>query len=296
MYPSIESIEKALIKAIETAVVELPSDVREYLEKAYHKEEGLAKAILKTILDNVKVASEERTPLCQDTGLLSYYVRVGTKFPYIDHIYEILRNATIRATKEIPLRPNAVNVVNNVNSGDNTGYYVPIIDIELIPNSRSLEVIVMPKGGGSESPSISKVLTPAQGIKEAMKIVIKQIAMYAINSCPPIVVGIGIGGTFDCASQLARKALLRRLGRRSSIKEIAELEITMLNLINELGIGVQGVGGRVTALDVHIEIAHRHPATLAMALCVSCWALRRAIMKVNEDGEIKISSYSGDTI
>jgi len=296
MYPSIKDIEEALIRTIETAVVELPNDVREHLERAYYKEEGLAKTMLKTILDNIKVASEERIPLCQDTGLLSYYVRVGTKFPYIDHIYEILRKATIRATKEIPLRPNAVNVVNNINSGDNTGYNIPMVNIELIPKSKKLEIIVMPKGGGSESPSISRVLTPAQGIKELIKTVIKQIGMYVINACPPIVVGIGIGGTFDWASQLAKRALLRRLGKRNSIKEIAKLETITLNLINELGIGVQGVGGKVTALDVHIEIAHRHPATLAMALCVSCWALRRAIMRISEDGRIEISPYNGDDI
>lgn len=293
-YPSIEKIERSLVEAIRIAVTVLPEDVRKGLEKALSEErDELSKKMLKAIITNVKVAEEEGIPICQDTGIITYYVKVGTKFPYLSKIYDILRNATIKATKEVPLRPNAVDVITGINSGNNVGINVPHIDVTIASDNNELEVIVFPKGGGSEAPSICKVLTPWQGIGEVIRTVLNSIARYGINACPPLVIGIGIGGTFEVAARLAKRALLRGVGKRSNNKAIAELEMKILDLVNRLEIGPLGMGGKVTALDVHIEVAHRHPATLAMALCTSCWALRRAVMRVYSDGSIEIAPYTG---
>ncbi len=274
-----------LVETIRKAAVSLPPDVEQRIREAYVNEEsGRAREMLRAILDNIKLAREKGLPLCQDTGLISFYVRAGTESPFIKPLCRILRRAVTIATKEIPLRPNAVDILTGVNSGDNTGSFIPWVSWELIPDEDLLEVTVFLKGGGSEAPCFSEVLSPAKGLRGAMKLVVNTIARHGPNPCPPLIIGIGLGGTFDIACNLAKKALLRSIGSLNPRSPLAKLEEAMLELINELGIGPYGVGGRTTALAVHVEAAHRHPATFSVAMCVNCWALRRATLSIGPDG------------
>ncbi|RLE55335.1 MAG: fumarate hydratase [Candidatus Methanomethylicota archaeon] len=285
-------IERASIMLLKAATTILPPDVKEALIKAKEAEDNpLAKAQLEAILKNCEIAEKEGKPICQDTGLIIFYVKVGENFPIRGKLRDILKSATIKATSEVPLRPNAVDVLTKKNSGDNTGRYIPWIEWEILPDSDILEITAFPKGGGSEAPCAAKVFSPAQGLKYVKKFVVDAVAQAAAKPCPPVLIGLGIGGTIDIAMKLAKKALLRPIGVRSEVPELAKLEEELLELVNSLGIGPHGVGGKTTALTVNVDCAHRHPATFAAGLAFNCWAARRSKMKVYPNGEVEFITH-----
>ncbi|MCR6669004.1 MAG: fumarate hydratase [archaeon YNP-WB-040] len=285
-------IEDAIVMLLKAASIYLPQDVKNALIKARDLEDNpLAKAQLDAIIRNCELAEVEGKPICQDTGLISFYVSVGDEFPVKGALADILRKATIRATREIPLRPNSVDVLSGKNPGDNTGRYVPHIEWELIPNSNELKVTAFPKGGGSEGPCLAKVILPTEGLKYAKKIVLDAVAEAGPKPCPPTVIGVGLGGTMDYAVKLAKKALLRPIGVRSDVEGLAKLEVELLELVNSLGIGPHGVGGKTTALDVHVDCAHRHPASYAVAVVFNCWAVRRSTMIMDSGGNVDFITH-----
>ena len=276
-------MKNKIARMVSTAAVYLPDDVKEALRKAYENEDSpVAKSVIKSILDNVRVAEEEKRPLCQDTGTVIYYVKAGENFPLLGELPTILREATVEATTSTPLRPNAVDVITGENSGDNTGEKIPWIEWEIVPKSGEAEITVMLKGGGSEAPSLAKTIPPGLGIKGALKMAVDCVFEAGPKPCPPVIVGVGLGPTGDIAMKLAKKALLRRVGERHPRDDVAELEDKLLKAINALGWGPHGVGGRTTALDARIEIAHRHPAALAVGVAVNCWASRVSTLRVAE--------------
>ena len=278
-------LREKVVDLISAAAVYLPKDVKKALRRAYDSEENeLARRMLKAILENVELAERERRPICQDTGLIIFYVKAGERFPLLGKLPKILREAVKKATERTPLRPNAVDVITGKNTGDNTGENIPWIRWEIIPDSDEAEVTVLLKGGGSEAPSFAKVLSPSEGIKGALKLAVEAVFEAGPKPCPPIILGVGIGGTADIAMDLAKKALLREIGERNPRAEVAELEEKLLRAVNALGWGVHGVGGKVTALDAKIEVAHRHPATLAVGVAVNCWAARKSTMKISRKG------------
>lgn len=285
-------VERATILLLKAATTMLPPDVKEALEHARRIENNpLAIAQFDAILENVRIAKEEGIPLCQDTGLIIFYVSLGENFPLKASLHDILKAATIKATKEIPLRPNAVDIVTGRNSGDNTGRLIPWVEWELVSNSDLLEITVFPKGGGSEAPCIARVLSPAQGFKGVKKLVVDMVAEAAGKPCPPFSIGVGIGGTSDIAMKLAKKALLRPVGVRHKESFIAKLELELLELVNLLGIGPHGVGGKTTALTVNVEYAHRHPAAFPVAVAFNCWAARRSKMRVDSNGNVEFITH-----
>ena len=170
------------------------------------------------------------------------------------------------------------------NSSDNTGDYIPWIDWEIVPGEDYAEITVMLKGGGSEAASGVVVLTPSVGMEGASRFVLEVVKEAGPRACPPLIIGIGIGGTAYTALCLAKKALLRGMGSRNPRPELSSLEERLLEAVNMLGWGVHGVGGKTTALDVRIEASHRHPATLAVGVISSCWAFRYSTMRVRGDG------------
>jgi len=270
---------------ISAAAIYLPDDVKQALRRAYEiEEEPLAKKMLESILENVEVAEEEGRPLCQDTGVVTFYVEAGERFPLLGKLPEILREAAIEATEKTPLRPNAVDVITGKNSGDNTGENMPWMEWKIIPGSDEAKITVFLKGGGSEAPSIAKVIPPSFGVSGALKIAVDAVYQAGPKPCPPIVLGVGLAATADIALSLAKKALLRRMGERHPRAEVARLEEKLLEAVNALGWGAHGVGGKITALDARIEIAHRHPATLAVGVVIGCWAMRIASLKVRGSG------------
>ncbi|MEM2136839.1 MAG: fumarate hydratase [Candidatus Methanomethylicia archaeon] len=285
-------IEDTSVMLLKAAAIHLPSDVRNALTKARDVEVNpLAKAQLEAILKNCDFAEAEGKPLCQDTGLISFHVSLGDNFPIKSGLTGILRKATVRATKEIPLRPNAVDVLSGRNSGDNTGRYIPWVDWELIPNSSEIRLTAFLKGGGSEGPCIAKVILPTEGLKYAKKLVLDSVVEAGAKPCPPTVIGVGLGGTIDVAIKVAKKALLRPIGVRNDLEELAKIEDELVHLINSLGIGPHGVGGKTTTLAVHIDYAHRHPASYAVAVVFNCWALRRSTAIIDSSGNVNFVTH-----
>ncbi len=284
-------VENVAFNLLKQAVIYLPEDVKQALQKAYAAETSEAgRTQLKAILDNVELAEKYQAPICQDTGTIIFYVKAGAKAKDLDKVEEALIKATRRATVEVPIRPNAVNPFTQKNSGDNTGRLIPYINWEIIPGS-SIEITVMPKGGGSENTCVTGMLVPGEGIKGLKKFVVDAVIRAGAKPCPPNILGIGIGGGADISIKLAKKALLRPLNKPNPDPEITELEKEIFEAVNMTGIGPMGLGGKTTALGVHIDYAYRHPASYPAAVAFQCWAARRATARINADRKVEYLTH-----
>jgi fumarate hydratase subunit alpha len=280
-------VEDVAFNILKQAVIYLPEDVKQALKKAYAEEtSATGKTQLKTILDNIELAEKYQAPVCQDTGTIIFFIKSGAKARSIDEIEEALMNATRRATKEIPLRPNAVDPFTQKNSGDNTGRFIPYTNWEIAPGD-SLELTVMTKGGGSENVCVSGMLVPGEGIKGLKKFVVDAVIKAGAQPCPPTILGIAVGGGADISMKLAKKALLIPLDVSNPDPEIAKLEKEISEAANMTGIGPMGLGGKTTVLGVHIDYAYRHPASYPAAVSFNCWAARRASARINSDGTVE---------
>jgi fumarate hydratase subunit alpha len=267
-------VEGEVSRLYKEAAIKLPSDVKKALEDAYNKEKDqVARLNLKTILDNIRIAEKNEIPLCQDTGLPIIFVKMGKV--EVENLYKGIKKGVEIATKNIPLRPNVVDPLTRQNTGTNTGRLIPQIDLELVEDNY-LELNVFPKGFGSENNNTLKMALPGEGEDGIKKFVIDTVIAAGGKPCPPILVGVGIGGSSDMALKLAKKALFRAVGINHPEKRIAKLEREMLQMINNTGIGPMGLGGKTTALDVKIEYADTHTAGLPIGVCIQCWAARRA--------------------
>ncbi|HHF53186.1 MAG TPA: fumarate hydratase [candidate division WOR-3 bacterium] len=254
---------------------ELPQDVREFLLKALDKEESeVGKEVIKQLLENADIAQKERIPICQDTGSAVIFVELGQDVQIVGgNLYEAINEGVRRGYAEGYLRKSIVrDPLRRKNTGDNTPAF---IHVELVPGDK-MKITVLPKGGGSENMGKLAILTPTQGIEGVKKFVLKAVEEAGPNPCPPVVLGVGIGGTFEYATYLAKKALLRPLGIRHSDPFYAKLEEELIEEINNLGIGPQGLGGITTALDVHVEYFATHITSLPVAVNFNCHATRRA--------------------
>ncbi|MEN6592721.1 MAG: fumarate hydratase [Methanobacterium sp.] len=269
-----KQIEDVTSNLFKQAVIELPSDVRKALEEAYKREDqDIARTNLEAILENIKAAEELEIPMCQDTGLPIVFVKLGKV--KVENLYEGIRKGVEKATKEIPLRPNVVDPITRVNTGNNLGKGIPQIDVELV-EGEYMKLTVFPKGFGSENNNALMMGLPGDGVEGVKKFVVDTVIKAGGKPCPPTVVGVGIGGSSDMAMKLAKKALLREVGVFHSEERIAALEKEILELVNDTGIGPMGLGGKTTALDVKIEYADTHTAGLPVGVCIQCWADRHA--------------------
>jgi len=278
-----KNIEQGIVELIRKAESELPDDVIKALVKAYKIEEDVAKTQIEAILKNIDLAKKTKRPMCQDTGIQTFFVTVGINFPHISKLKDLITDAVKTATKEAPLRPNTVDPFTAENHNDNTGDYIPYITWDFTEGS-DVHITALPKGGGSENMSKLGMLKPGVGLDGVKDFVVDEMIKAAGNPCPPTVVGVGIGGGADLAMKLGKKALLRPVGDRHKNKTIAAMEEELIKRINDSGIGPMGLGGKTTVLDVHIEKAHRHPASLPVGIAVQCWADRRANMVIHSDG------------
>jgi len=286
-----QTVENVAVNLLRLAVTELPKDVKEALQKAYQEETSEAgKTQLRAILDNVALAERTRTPMCQDTGTIIFYIKAGAEVKNLDKIENALRNATKRATNEVPLRPNAVDPLKQKNTGNNTGRNIPYINWEIVPGN-TLEITVLPKGGGSENVCVTGMLVPGEGIKGLKKFVIDSVIKAGSKPCPPNILGVAIGGGTDISMKLAKKALLRPLNHPNSDPEIAKLEKELLEAANQTGIGPMGLGGKITVLGVNIDYAARHPASYPAAVAFNCWAARRATARIHPDGRVEYLTH-----
>ena len=287
-----KTVEDVAVKLLQLAVTELPKDVKAALQRAYREEESEAgKTQLKAILDNMELAEKTRTPMCQDTGVIIFYVKASARHGEdLDKIEDSLRKATRRATKEVPLRPNAVNPFTQKNSGDNTGRFFPFINWE-ITSGDSMELTVLPKGGGSENVCALGMLRPGDGVRGLKRFVVDTVIKAGAKPCPPNILGVAVGGGADIAMKLAKKALLRPIDKSNPDPELAKLESELYEAANMTGIGPMGLGGRFTVLGVNVDYAHRHPASYPVAVAFQCWAARRASAHIHSDGKVEYLTH-----
>jgi len=281
------------VNLLRMAVTRLPPDVENALRESRRKETNdVAKKQLDAILTNIDLAKKEETPMCQDTGIQMFYLKVGCNFPILNKLPEIMKEAVKSATEIIPLRPNAVNPFTRENSGDNTGENMPYIDWEVI-DGEVLDLTALPKGFGSEMMSALTMLTPGEGIKGLKKFVVDTVIKAGARPCPPILLGIGVGGGADGVLRLARKAFLRPIDKRHENPEVKKLEEELLRLVNETGIGPMGLGGKTTALGVNIEYGYTHTAALPVSVIVQCWCARKASARIWPDEKVEYLTHRG---
>ncbi len=266
---SYESVVKTVADLFMKAETDLPEDVVSALKKAYENEkEEMAKNQLHAILENIEIAQKRKLPICQDTGIPIVFLEIGKDAEIDFDIQKAIVEGVRIATQEVPLRPNAVHPLTRENPGTNIGDGIPDIVCELVEGS-AIKITAVPKGAGSENMSRLKMFNPSQ-VGEVKKFIVETVRIAGGKPCPPVIVGVGIGGSFDKSARLAKKAVFRELGNSS------EYEEELLNAINSLGIGPMGLGGKTTALAVNVEMAYCHTASLPVAVNIQCWASRRA--------------------
>ena len=270
----------------------LPDDVEDALKRLAEEEtEDRAATMYGCILDDLALAKELDRPLCQDTGVLQFFLDVGTEFPYMAELREVIDEATKKATKLSPLRPNVVEPLGEHNTGNNVGYDAPYIEYELVPERSDVRLRMYMAGGGCSLPGRSKVLMPLEGVQGIRKFVSETIVEWGVNACPPLCIGIGLGTCAATSAMLSKKALLRPVGTRSENPKTAELEETIKEDLNALGIGPLGFGGSASVMSVNIESAGHHPATLGVGITTGCWATRRGEMIISDDLSVEILSH-----
>ena len=246
----------------------LGDDVIKAIEKGYETEESpVGKDILSQLLKNAEIAREEGRPLCQDTGLAVVFVEMGQNVHVVGgDLNQAIHEGVRQGYKEGFLRASSLDPLSRKNTGDNTP---AIIHVEITPGDK-MKLVLAPKGFGSENMSRVVLFPPAVGIEGVTNFIVQRVEEAGANPCPPLVVGVGIGGTLEKAALVAKKSLLRPVGQRHPDPDIAELEEDILEKINRLGIGPQGLGGRVTALAVHIETYPTHIGSLPVAVNIQC--------------------------
>lgn len=284
-----KTIKDTAVELLRIAATELPTEYLEEIQKQQTLTQGaVGKSQLENIIEDIQIARDLSKPMCQDTGIVAFLVRVGDEFPVRSNLKSILVEATKQATIEVPLRPNAVDMFKG-NTGNNVGLngYVPIIYFDLVKGNE-LEIIAMPKGGGSTNIAAHRMLKPGLGMKGVKQFVIEAVAKAGSLGCPPYFVGVGIGGGEDLCMRLAKNALLKPFNKRSDNPQVAEIESELLEKVNQLGIGAMGLGEGPSVLDLHIEMAARHPASLPVGVVLSCWALRHVKATISAEGGVVI--------
>jgi len=271
----VSQIIEAIRKLCIDANYYLGSDIKNRLIKSHEEEEwDIAKGILNKILINADIAKNEDMPMCQDTGVACVFIEIGQEVQVVGGGLEDAINEGVRqGYKDGYLRKSVVkDPLDRVNTKDNTP---AMIYYNIVPGDK-LKITVAPKGFGSENMSQIKMLKPSDGLQGVKDFIIKVVKEAGPNPCPPIIVGVGIGGTFDKAATIAKKALIRSIDVRNENPFYAELEEELVTMINELGIGPQGFGGKTTALAVNIETYPTHIAGLPVAVNINCHATRHA--------------------
>jgi len=256
---------------IEAAYI-LSDDVLTALERAAEIETApTAKEIIGLLQENARIAREDHIPLCQDTGIAIFFAEIGQDLRIKNgFIVDAINEGVRKGYREGHLRKSVVDPISRKNTGDNTP---AIIYTELVPGDK-LKISFMPKGGGSENMSVIRMLNPTEGVDGIRSFVLECVRKAGANPCPPVVVGVGIGGDFEKAALLAKKALLRPVGSPNAKLELSSLEELLLKAVNKTGIGPEGLGGKVTALAIHVESFPCHMASLPVAVNINCHAAR----------------------
>lgn len=275
----------------------LPDDVTAKLKELAEEETmPMAKMIYETMQKNQDLAYDLDRPSCQDTGVIQIFVRVGSKFPHIDQLRPVLKEAVELATKNAPLRHNAVETFDEYNTGTNTGTDSPWIYMDIIPDNDELELDVYMAGGGCSLPGRGITLMPGEGYEGVVKFVIDTMTSYGLNACPPLLVGVGIGTSIDSAAYMSKRALMRPVGSHNPNERAAQLERDMTEAIDSIGLGPQGLRGSKSVMGVNIENSARHPSVISVALNVGCWSHRRGTIKFDKDLNYEMVTHKGEVL
>jgi fumarate hydratase subunit alpha len=268
----VDAITEAVRDLAIRSNTDLGEDVLAAFQRARENEESLVgRDIIDSLIENARIAREEGMPMCQDTGLAVVFVEAGQDVHVIGgSLREAIEEGVRQGYREGYLRKSTCDPFTRENRGDNTP---PVIHFDLVPGDR-FKILLAPKGGGSENMSRVEMLIPADGIDGIKNLVLRLVREAGSKPCPPIIVGVGIGGTFEMAALLAKKALLRPLGSGNPDADLEKIEKELLGEINCLGIGPQGLGGRITSLAVHINAMPCHIASLPVAVNIQCHAAR----------------------
>ncbi len=284
-------------RLLKKAVVVLPPQFVGLLKEAYGRERNqLARMNLRTILDAVRVAEEEDRPVCQDTGLLFYRVTLGGKVRIEGDLNRALLQAAEKATRDVPLRPNAVHPLNRKNLGTNSGWGIPYVYFEVDPEADYLEISAIPKGGGGAAQTAFIQIPPiGPKVKPMFKGVLEAI-IQARSACPPLVVGVCVGGSKDLAVKTATMAVFRQpTGSPNPDPEARALERELLEAANRLNIGPMALGGDTSVLALHLEIRGCHTAAAPCAVAFNCWPLRIATARIYPDGRVEELTHPSAT-
>ena len=254
------------------AAYNLSEDVLTAFDRAIETETSPeAREIIELLKENARIAKDEHIPICQDTGIAIFFVEIGQDLRIKNgFIVDAINEGVRKGYKEGYLRKSVVDPITRKNTGDNTP---AIVYTELVPGDK-LKISFMPKGAGSENMSVIRMLRPTDGVEGIRNFVLECVQKAGANPCPPVVIGVGIGGSFEKAALLAKKALLRPVGSPNPKLELASLEETLLKTVNKTGIGPEGFGGKVTAMAVHVESFPCHIASLPVAVNINCHAAR----------------------
>ncbi|MBR1675203.1 MAG: fumarate hydratase [Eubacterium sp.] len=271
---SVELITEEVAKLCVKANLYLSDDVKERITDSETKEKSpLGKQVIGQLIENMEIAGSSQIPICQDTGMAVFFVEVGQEVHINGSLTDAINAGVRKGYEEGYLRKSVVSdPILRVNTGDNTP---AIIHYDVVPGDK-LDILIAPKGFGSENMSKLYMLKPADGVEGIKKAVVKTVSEAGPNACPPFVVGVGIGGDFELSAKLAKKALTRNLDVRSELPHIKELEDELLAEINQLGIGPAGLGGSTTALAVNIETYPTHIAGMPVAVNMCCHVNRHA--------------------
>jgi fumarate hydratase subunit alpha len=280
-------LKETVIELIRKANTELPKDIVAALKSGYENEKSdIARMQLRAILDNIELSRTMKTPMCQDTGIPIFFVKLGSDGMPVHIIEKAILDGTREATESVPLRPNAVHPFTRANPGNNVGDGMPAIKFKPSKNSYT-EIAFMPKGAGSENMSALAMLQPSQGLRGIKKFILDTVLSAGSKPCPPIVVGVGIGGSADIAMGLSKESLLRDVTKRHSDAQIAGLESELLSALNDTGIGPMGLGGKTTVLGLNIEYSFCHLASLPVGVNIQCWAARRSAARIHPGGKVE---------
>ena len=273
---NVSEVTAAIAKLCMDSCYYLPEAVKEKIKAAAVTEESpLGKEILNTLIENFELAQKKAVPLCQDTGLVVVFLEIGQDVHFVGgDLYEAIHAGVAKGYVEGYLRKSSVGdpVFDRKNSGDNTP---AIIHTKIVPGAK-VKMIVCPKGCGSENMGALKMLKPADGVEGIKKFVVDTVRAAGPNPCPPITVGVGIGGNMERAAILAKYALTRQLGEHNADPRYAKLEDELLELVNKTGVGPSGLGGSTTALGVNVEFTHTHIGGMPCAVNLNCHQARRA--------------------
>ena len=268
----VNQITKVIRDLFIDANYNLGADVLAAFDRGIAQDESpVAKEVLKELKENARIAREEHSPICQDTGLAVLFIDLGQEVHIVGGDFkEAVHEGVRQGYQEGYLRKSACNPFSRKNTKDNTP---AVIHLDIVPGDK-MKITAVPKGGGAENMSRVHMMAPSAGIEGIKDFIVNRMKESGSNPCPPTVVGVGIGGTFERSALLAKKALLRNIGERNPDPEIAKLEVEVLERINKLGIGPMGYGGNTTSLDVFFEVEPCHIASLPLAVNVQCHASR----------------------